>query len=63
MLQRSSQVGEFYRMTPPAVWDKSKKLPGTYMVSVVSTPQNTHTRHPYSALTCNSICLPLFRTS
>lgn len=33
MLQRSSQIGEFYRMSPPPVWDKKKKLPGTYMVS------------------------------
>ena len=24
MLQRSSQVGEFYRMMPPAVWNKNK---------------------------------------
>ena len=30
MLQRSTQVGEFYRMHPPPVWDKAKKLPGTY---------------------------------
>ena len=31
MLQRSSQVGEFYRMSPPAVFDTSKPLPGSYM--------------------------------
>ena len=31
MLQRSSQVGEFYRMTPPSVFDKAKVLPGSYM--------------------------------
>ena len=32
MLQRSSQVGEFYRMSPPEVWDASlTKLPPTYM--------------------------------
>ena len=31
MLQRSSQVGEFYRMSPPAVFDMSKKLPESYM--------------------------------
>lgn len=30
MLQRSTQVGEFYRMHPPPVWNKIKKLPGTY---------------------------------
>lgn len=31
MLQRSSQIGEFYRMAPPAVWDSSKPLPSSYM--------------------------------
>lgn len=44
MLQRSSQVGEFYRMSPPMVFDStvdkdaekmktlaSKALPSTYM--------------------------------
>ena len=32
MLQRSSQVGEFYRMMPPAVWDPTRVLPAQYMV-------------------------------
>lgn len=31
MLQRSSQVGEFYRMSPPAVFDSTKRLPPSYM--------------------------------
>lgn len=31
MLQRSSQVGEFYRMAPPPVWDVAKLLPSNYM--------------------------------
>lgn len=31
MLQRSSQVGEFYRMSPPAVFNQSKRLPPSYM--------------------------------
>ena len=31
MLQRSSQVGEFYRMAPPAVFDETKPLPASYM--------------------------------
>ena len=31
MLQRSSQVGEFYRMSPPQVWDDTKLLPASYM--------------------------------
>lgn len=34
MLQRSSQVGEFYRMSPPPVWKKATlKLPPNYMVT------------------------------
>jgi hypothetical protein len=31
MLQRSTQVGEFYRMSPPAVYDASQRLPSWYM--------------------------------
>ena len=31
MLQRSSQIGEFYRMSPPEVWDTKEKLPPSYM--------------------------------
>lgn len=31
MLQRSSQIGEFYRMAPPQSFDTSKRLPKTYM--------------------------------
>jgi hypothetical protein len=31
MLQRSTQVGEFYRMSPPAVWDLNNALPPSYM--------------------------------
>ena len=31
MLQRSSQVGEFYRMSPPAVYDTGVALPDSYM--------------------------------
>ena len=31
MLQRSSQVGEFYRMAPPSVFDMTKTLPGSYL--------------------------------
>ena len=31
MLQRSSQVGEFYRMAPPPVFPKDKTLPPNYM--------------------------------
>jgi len=31
MLQRGVQVGEFYRMSPPAVFNANKKLPSAYM--------------------------------
>lgn len=31
MLQRSTQVGEFYRMSPPPVFNTSQRLPSTYM--------------------------------
>ena len=31
MLQRSTQVGEFYRMSPPAVFDQNASLPPSYM--------------------------------
>jgi|TARA_B110000967_G_scaffold209775_1_gene267598 hypothetical protein len=31
MLQRSSQVGEFYRMSPPPVFNDSQRLPPSYM--------------------------------
>lgn len=30
LLQTRSMVGEFYRMHPPPVWDKTKKLPPNY---------------------------------
>lgn len=39
MLQRSTQVGEFYRMSPPAAWDTSKKLPKAYMDIVSCAPR------------------------
>ena len=43
MLQRSTQIGEFYRMHPPPVWDKSKQLPPTYMDILISTRRPTST--------------------
>lgn len=35
MLQRSTQVGEFYRMQAPKVFDTNKKLPSHYMDIVI----------------------------
>lgn len=31
MLQRSTQIGEFYRMSPPAVFNEKDSLPPSYM--------------------------------
>ena len=31
LLNRTIQVGEYYVMSPPAMWNKDKKLPSTYM--------------------------------
>ena len=45
MLQRSSQVGEFYRMMPPAVWNRNKLLPAQYLVRSPSPPPLSHPRH------------------
>lgn len=49
MLQRSSQVGEFYRMSPPPVFDTTKALPPTYMGG--HPLQNEH-------LACLLLCFP-----
>lgn len=48
MLQRSTQVGEFYRMSPPAVWDSSQRLPSSYM----GKPRNNALSLPCTALDC-----------
>lgn len=52
MLQRSSQVGEFYRMAPPAVFDEKKLLPSSYMGmcthcarTLIYTYAHTHSLH------------------
>tara|TARA_Y100000389_G_scaffold131005_2_gene128444 strand:- start:3367 stop:3585 length:219 start_codon:yes stop_codon:yes gene_type:complete len=59
MLQRSSQVGEFYRMSPPEVFDEKKVLPQSYMGAPL------HSQHmPYTACTVFALgqlrCLDLF---
>ena len=45
MLQRSSQVGEFYRMMPPAVWNASKLLPGQYMDLLIYDEETDQLKH------------------
>ena len=58
MLQRSTQVGEFYRMKPPEVWNVNAddgKLPAHYMVRLPPTLQaNASLRAlPYSHMHCH----------
>jgi hypothetical protein len=48
MLQRSSQVGEMYKMMPPPVWDTTKLLPGQYLVRISTPP---------SLLACQPACV------
>ena len=45
MLQRSSQIGEFYRMSPPAVFDMTKKLPSSYMDILVYDEEGDKLTH------------------
>tara|TARA_B100001109_G_scaffold24354_1_gene17878 strand:+ start:4151 stop:4894 length:744 start_codon:yes stop_codon:yes gene_type:complete len=49
MLQRSSQIGEFYRMSPPEVFDINDKLPPSYMDIMCASP----------GAACCAACLPL----
>jgi len=48
MLQRSTQVGEFYRMSAPRVWDTKKDLPPTYMDIVIYDEE--HDKHVHITL-------------
>jgi len=45
LLQRSSQVGEFYKMLPPPVWDSEKRLPGAYMDIMVYDEEADQIKH------------------
>jgi len=48
MLQRSSQVGEFYRMSPPAVFNQSKRLPPSYMdIMIYDEESDRHIHIPF----------------
>lgn len=64
MLQRSSQVGEFYRMAPPAVYNSKKRLPATYMGTRAIAHASTDTLHPSAILVierllCMCVCCVL----
>lgn len=45
MLQRSSQVGEFYRMTPPPVWDPKRQLPAQYLDIMIYDEETDQLKH------------------
>ena len=45
MLQRSTQVGEFYRMSPPAVFNEKAKLPATYMDLLIYDEESDRLQH------------------
>jgi hypothetical protein len=48
MLQRSTQIGEFYRMSPPAVWDSSRRLPSSYMdIMIYDEESDRHVHIPF----------------
>ncbi len=48
MLQRSSQVGEFYRMSPPAVYDTNTRLPKSYMdIMIYDEESDRHIHIPF----------------
>lgn len=45
MLQRNTQIGEFYRMSPPAAWDKKKLLPPTYLDIMIYDEERDQLKH------------------
>lgn len=52
MLQRSTQVGEFYRMSPPAVYDASQRLPSWYMGKQCSPFTYSPYTHTHARVPC-----------
>ena len=50
MLQRSTQIGEFYRMKPPEVWNVMKGLPPHYMdILIFDEESDRHVRITFEA--------------
>ena len=48
MLQRSTQVGEYYRMMPPHTWDPNKLLPASYMdITIYDEEADKHVHIPF----------------
>lgn len=45
MLERSVQVGEFYRMSPPPAWNKAKLLPANYMDIFIYDEERDQHKH------------------
>ena len=49
MLQRSTQIGEYYRMAPPNVFASNQKLPASYMdIMVYDEEQDMHVMLPFA---------------
>jgi hypothetical protein len=49
MLQRSTQIGEYYRMAPPNVFASDRKLPASYMdIMVYDEEQDMHVMLPFA---------------
>ena len=55
MLQRSSQVGEFYRMSPPAVWNPANKLDPNYMDLMIFDEESDQLKHITFAEAINAV--------
>jgi len=48
MLQRSTQIGEFYRMSAPAVYDPNTRLPPSYMdIMIYDEESDRHVHIPF----------------
>jgi hypothetical protein len=61
LLQTRSMVGEFYRMHPPPVWDKTKKLPPNYADILVFDEDGDRHCHITFALAFRVATAPLDR--
>jgi hypothetical protein len=56
MLQRSTQVGEFYRLSPPAVFDTTKPLPPSYMDIMIYDEESDRHVHITFTEALNATC-------
>jgi hypothetical protein len=56
MLQRSSQIGEFYRMSPPEVFNMQEKLPSSYMDIMIYDEESDRHVHITFEAALNASC-------